>query len=197
MHKMKYTSNLLCYLDGSIGDKSRVFINNLSTFSEKDQNSFPWRRHCAVSGCGQRINVPSVKANVCWGFGSELRGGSCSGDCRGYTDCALQSTAAPQQLRSAPLSWKTKPKDGSTDGKMKARLLPAFLDDVELKFGCRETRRGKFRSWFLPQTLCLKMSSDIIWMGSAAGYFYNLVLGRFYWQILVPLYSYTAFLFLS
>lgn len=74
MHKMKYTSNLPCYLDGSLGDKSRVFINNLSTFSEKDQTSFPWRRHCAVSGCGQRINVPSVKANVCWGFGSELRG---------------------------------------------------------------------------------------------------------------------------
>lgn len=144
----------------SLGDKSRVFINNLTTFSEKDQNRFPWRRHCAVSGCGQRINVPSVKANDCWGFGSEL-GGDHVLETAGDT---LTVRCSRQQRHSAgPISWKTKPKDGSTDGKMKGRLLPAFLDDVELKFGCRETRRGKFRSWFLPQTLYLKMLSDIIW----------------------------------
>lgn len=144
-------SELLCDFDVILGDKSRVFRNDLScvhnkqiTFSETDQNSFPWRRHRAVGGCRQRTNVPSVRANGCWGFGSGLGGDHVLSTGR---DSLTVRCIRQRKSSSAALDpFHEKPNQRtacSMDGKTKGRLPPAFLDGEELKFGSREMKKRK------------------------------------------------------
>lgn len=171
-------SDLLCYLDVILGGKSRLFRNDLSlthnkqiTFLKQTKNSFPCRRHrAAVGGCGQRINVPSVKASGCGGFGSELAGGSCSGSgnqARGASltvRCSRQknssSTAAgwthfmKNQTKGRHAAWMEKQKDGSCQ---------LSWTHWSWSLAAERQRRGKFRSSFLTQTLYLKMLLDVIW----------------------------------
>lgn len=111
----------------------------------------------AVSGCGQRINGPCVKANHCLRRWLQTESGDHVLEAAGDTP-TVELTAAPHFLKN-----QTKGRQHGRKKKMKGRRLPAFLEDLEQEFGFGETRRGKFRRWFRHQTLNLKMLSDIIW----------------------------------
>lgn len=149
-----------------------MFRNNLSfatinksPFSETDQNNFPWRRHRAVGGCGQRINAPTVKAKYCWGFGSE-RGGDHVLEAGG--DSLTVRWSRQRNSSSTALDpFHEKPNQRTAccmDGKTNDLCQLSWTEWSWMKFGSRhkEERRGKFRSSFLPQTLYLKKLWDIL-----------------------------------
>ena len=166
-------SDLLCYLDGILGGKSRPFRNDLSLTHNKQITVRKWTKNSfsmkTTPCCGQRINAPSVKASGCGGFGSELAGGSCSGSgnrARGASvtvRCSTQknssSTAAgwthfmKNQTKGRHAAWMEKQKDG---------CCQLSWTEWSWSLAAERQRRGKFRSSFLTQTLYLKMSLDVI-----------------------------------
>lgn len=142
-------SHLLCNWD-IVGEMSRwliIIIYHLHTINKSPIRNWPKQFSMKTTLCCRWLRADNLfafcKAKGCWGFGSELGGGSCSG--RGNQAggdsltvcCSLQSSTALEPFHEKPnqrTAW-------SMPGKTRGGLLPAY--EVKLKFGNTETRKRK------------------------------------------------------